>query len=105
MDAEMSIDAVDDDPEVLLALSDAPEGIHLAVMPRDENPNQDSLAVVLAGFINANLPALVKAAMQAKRQHEASEIARIQPRSVTTLEGGLAQKGVTLLGADGKPAK
>jgi hypothetical protein len=103
-----------DDAEVLVFLSAKDGGINLQILPRDEEPNADSLAVIIASWLNSNLEAITKAAVLAKMQSEqpaanvATEggdmrvIASRPVRSVTTVEGGLANEAPTLLGPDGR---
>lgn len=108
---EQAMERMLDSAEVLIALSADEQGVSMQVLPRDEQPDQDSPAVILAGFINANLGNLMQTAFAAKEQHEQNQGAGQQNpqfiktpgvRSITTPEGGLAKAGPKLLGPDGK---
>lgn len=105
-----------DNAEVLIAVSEQEGGIHLSVLPRDEAPNGQSLAVILASWLNSNFEAVTRAAVQAKLQSEQAvtdvtpkdggdlkAIAMRPVRSITTPEGGLAKGEAVLLGPDGRP--
>lgn len=87
--------------EVIITLAEEDGGVNLAVMPRDETPNAQSLAVVLASFIHSNLPTLTKAAVQAKLQSE-QQVKPAAVPSVTTPGGGLAKAAPLILGPDGR---
>jgi hypothetical protein len=101
--------------EVVICLSETDGGISLQTIPRDESPNGDSLAVIVASWLNSNLAAITKAAVQAKLQSEQPRvdvktgggdmrvIAQRSVRSITTPEGGLAKDAPMLLGPDGRP--
>lgn len=98
--------------EVLIALTETPEGINLEILPRDEAPNSESLAVILASFIDSNFETLMKAAVQAKEMSERADVhvdggdmrvvATRPVRSVTSVEGGIAKEGPRIVDAQGR---
>ena len=55
-------DAIED-CEVLIFLKTADGALNVQILPRDADPNQDSPAVILASFLNANMDAIAQAAM------------------------------------------
>jgi hypothetical protein len=98
--------------EVLIGLSADAAGVSIKCLPRDAEPNQESEAVIVAAFINANFGSLVQTAMQAKKDFEAAQAAgqpnphmiKQQPqRSITSVDGGLAKDAPAIVGPDGKP--
>lgn len=100
-----------DDAEVLIALNENDGAINLQALPRDEVPNQDSAAVILAGFINANLGNLMQTALQARQQHAENLAAGVQNphmikqvpvRSLTAVDGGLAKDAPTIVDTTGR---
>lgn len=108
---EQAVGEVIENAEVLICLSSSDKKVRVAIIPRDEQPDGESLAVILAGFINANFGNLCETALQAKRDFEAAQAAG-QPnpqfikqrpvRSVTRPDGGLAKDGPVIVGPDGK---
>lgn len=113
---EGEIAAALDGAEVLICLSEVEGGIGLQIIPRDEAPNGDSLAVIVASWLDSNLATITKAAVQAKIASEQPQadiktdggdlriIASRPVRSVTTVGGQIAKKDAAeILGPDGKP--
>lgn len=99
--------------EVVVCLREVEGGINLTIIPRDEAPNSESLAVIVASWLNSNLVAITRAAVLAKERSErpAAQVATQEGpvlvtgrpvRSITTPEGALA-RDAGLLGPDGRP--
>lgn len=85
----------DEDCEVLIFLKFNNGLINVQFLPRDEEPNQNSPAVILAGYINANLHQLIREAMDGynKAQAAKNEIVRELPaRSILTADGNIARR-------------
>jgi hypothetical protein len=110
--ARAVLDEMLDKSEVLIGLSVTDKHVNIKCLPRDAEPDQESLAIIVASFINANFGGLVETAMQAKKDFEAAQAAGQQNahfikqrpvRSITTPEGGLATKDAKIVGPDGNP--
>jgi hypothetical protein len=101
-------EAVLEAAEVHICVSYEGNKLTVQMFPRDEEPNQDSPAMILAGFINANLKELAEMAMEAKRLSEtAVPVAAPAPGIVTDATpriigaDGPATGEVRLVGPDG----
>lgn len=101
---EAALDREMDRAEVLIALREDDGGIGMSILPRDEEMNGQSLAIILATFIHSNLEALTKAAVQAKLASEQPQgvVVERAKRSLTTAEGALAVDA-SIVGPDGRP--
>jgi hypothetical protein len=53
------------DAEVVVFLCANGNALSMGVMPQSNEPDQDGLATIFAGFLNANFPELLKAAKKA----------------------------------------
>lgn len=90
-------DAVDK-AEILIALHAENDVVHASFMPRDAEPDQDSLAMVTAAYINANWKQIAGEAMALylKRQDEIhgltpGQVSLPQPRHILDAQGNLAR--------------
>lgn len=98
-----------DEAEVLIALNSDDKSISFQILPRDETPNQQSQAIIMASFIQHNFGNLMQTAMAAYLEHQAGgsdkpQMIKQQPqRSITTPEGGLAKQAPAIVGPDGRP--
>ena len=82
-------------PEVAILLTATPEGLNVAIHPRDADPDQDSPAMIFASFLHANMDALIHDANKAKERFDAAMkpaiVTEIQPKSIQTTDGNLAR--------------
>lgn len=106
------------DGEVLIALSKDPAGgLRVQMVSRDEQPDQQSPAVIFAWFLHVNMQQLAGEAMAMSRAHAANEAGdtdapqggvhvlgsgpRIAAADGTPMTD--AKAGVEIVGPDGKP--
>ena len=110
---EQAIERHLDEAEVLIMLKADDGKLEVSMLPRDEDPNQDSPAVIFAAFINANFKELAGQAMALYMSHAAAErgelpmegsgqIVEAPKRSVVDQAGQIAGAGPVLLGPDGE---
>ncbi len=99
-----------EDCEVLIFLKSDEGHLNVQILPRDEEPDEHSPAVIFAAFLNQNMEGLTKAAMDSYRQYQAEQagegavLTEAPQRSIQTAEGDIAKKDdVGLLGPDGRP--
>ncbi len=62
-----------EDAEVVIFLKTDNEQLNIQILPRDAEPDQESPAIILASFLNANMPALVQASREAYLAAQAPE--------------------------------
>lgn len=110
---EQAIERHLEEAEVIIMLKATDGRLEVSMLPRDEEPNQDSPAVIFAAFINANFEQLAGQAMSLYMSHAAAErgelpmegsgqIVEAPKRSVVDQAGQIAGDAPVLLGSDGK---
>ena len=57
----------DDDAEIIIFLKATDAQLNVQIAARDETPNQDSPAVILASYLSANMDQLIAESQQAHR--------------------------------------
>ena len=90
-------DAVDK-AEVLIALHAEHDVVHVQFMPRDEKPDQESLAMIVASFIQANWLGICAQAREVYFRHvdeshglTPGQVSLPQPRHILDAQGNLAR--------------
>lgn len=99
-DADMVIWLRDEGPD---------KGLHFGAMPQRDDLREDNMAMIFAGFLNANFADLVRMARVAYERsktaipqaHKPEVITEVTPRIIGA--DGPATAGVRLVGVDGKP--
>jgi hypothetical protein len=97
--------------EILICLTADDGKVKASFIPRDAEPDQNSQAMILAGYISANLHELLLEAVASYQVYEAQAAANAadpgivtdaQPR-IAGADGSPAQAASVLLGPDGRP--
>jgi hypothetical protein len=113
-ESEMSIESLNEDdyqPEVILSFDFQDGELNVTAVTREEPPNPESLAVILASYITNNVQFLVQQAQEAKAASERpkesaganlSVIATRPVRSLTSVDGGLAKDAPAIVGPNGE---
>lgn len=94
---EQSLERQLDEAECLVFLSVKDGTLHAGFLPRDENPDQDSPAMIFAAFMSANFKNLAGQAIALHDQHKSERdpkvITEAPARSILTTDGNIARAG------------
>lgn len=85
---------ITEDCEVMIFLKTKNGMLNVQFLPRDEEPNQDSPAVILAGYLNANIHQFICEAMDGYKAFKAKPtvIDEAPRRSILTADGNIARQ-------------
>lgn len=94
---EQSLERQLDEAECLVFLSVKDGKLHAGFLPRDENPDQDSPAMIFAAFLSENFKNLAGQAIalhdQYKSERDPAVITDVPRRSVLGPDGNIARSG------------
>lgn len=106
---EQAVNKAFEEAEIVMCISSPDQkSVNIKFLPRDEEPNQDSPAVILASYLNANMAELVVDAVTTKREYDAAiaagksnqeaanapalRLAEAPGRSILTADGNIARR-------------
>jgi hypothetical protein len=107
---EQSINRELDTAECVIFLKATDGKLNIGFLPRDEEPNQDSPAMIFAAYVNANFTqlageamAMYESATQGLPGDGSVMLAEAPKRSIVDAVGNIASDAPALVGPDGGP--